>query len=53
MVPLFALLVPNHGISCHALSTIGKCSMSKGALSYFHNVSTYGEEFIEYYPKFS
>jgi hypothetical protein len=48
MASLFALLVPNHGISCHALSIIEKHSMSKGASSCFHNVSTSGEEVIEY-----
>ncbi len=30
------------------LGTIGKRSMSKGALNWFYNVSTYGEEIIEY-----
>jgi hypothetical protein len=27
---------------------VGKPSMSKGAPSWFHNVLTYGEEYIEY-----
>jgi hypothetical protein len=34
--------------SCHALGTIGKPSMGRCALSWFHNVSTYDGEVIEY-----
>ncbi len=34
-------------MSCHAFGVIGKFSMNKGVLSWFHNVSTYSEEVIE------
>ncbi len=32
---------------CHALGGVGKPAMSKGASSWFHNVSNYNEEVIE------
>jgi len=32
---------------CHALGVVGKFSMNKGVLSWFHNVSIYIEEIIE------
>jgi hypothetical protein len=46
---LFVMLrdLPNHGASCHTLGIIGKCSMSRSAYYWFHNVSTYGGEVIE------
>jgi hypothetical protein len=35
--------------SCHSNDgTLGKPLMNRGALSWFHIVSTYGEEVIEY-----
>jgi hypothetical protein len=50
---LFACLphwdLSNYGASCHTLGTIGKPSMSRGALSWFHNGLTYGGEVIEYW----
>jgi hypothetical protein len=40
------LLCPNHGVYCCTLHTIGKRSMSTGALSLFYNVSTNGGFFL-------
>jgi len=37
---------------CHALGGVGKPSMSKGASSWFHNVSNYNGEVIEYVEQF-
>jgi len=34
-------------VSCHAFGVIGKFSMNKSVSSWFHNVSTFSEEFIE------
>jgi hypothetical protein len=39
--------VTNHNAPCLALGTVGKSSMSRDALSGFHDVSTYGGELIE------
>jgi len=36
------LFATNHNTSDHALDTTGTPSMSRGALSWFHNASTYG-----------
>ncbi len=36
-------------VSCHALGIIGKPLMSDSTLTWFHNVSTYGGEVIEYW----
>ncbi len=50
---LFACLphwdLPNYGASCNTLGAIGKSSMSRGALSWFHNGLTYGGQVIEYW----
>jgi hypothetical protein len=40
--------VTNHNDPCLALGTLGKSSMSRDALSWFHDVTTYGGEIIEY-----
>jgi hypothetical protein len=40
--------VTNHNAPCLALGTLGKSSMSRDALSWIHDVSTYGGEIIEY-----
>ncbi len=37
---------------CHALGGVGKPSMTKGASSWFHNVSNYNGEVIEYVEQF-
>jgi hypothetical protein len=34
-------------VSCHVLGVVGKFSMNKGVLNWFHNVSTFNEEVIE------
>jgi hypothetical protein len=39
--------LPNHGAFCYELHIIGKLSMNRDALSWFHNVSTYDGEVIE------
>ncbi len=42
--------LPNKSTSCHLLDdTVGKPLMSTGAPSWFGDVSTYGEEVIEYW----
>jgi hypothetical protein len=53
MYGLFVLFIvsfvfPNHGGSCCNLGTTKKSSMSRGASSWFYNVSTYDGEVIEY-----
>ncbi len=45
--------LPNQGTSCCSFGTIAKPSMSRGAPSLFHNVSTYGGEVIEFWIIFS
>jgi hypothetical protein len=39
--------LPNHGASCYELGFIGKLSINRDALNWFHNVSTYDGEVIE------
>ncbi len=46
-VCLFFSDLPNHGASCYKLGIIGKLSINRDALSWFHNVSTYDGEVIE------
>jgi hypothetical protein len=57
---LFSLFVcrieifPNPSASCHVLGTTGERWMSKGAPSWFHNVSTYdGEKLLNVEQFFS
>jgi hypothetical protein len=38
----------NHHASCHALGIFGKLSMSRGALTWFETVWSYGVESIDY-----
>lgn len=40
--------VTHHNAPCLALGTLGKSSMGRDALSWFHDVSTYGGEIFEY-----
>jgi hypothetical protein len=39
---------PNQGACSPTFGPIGKPLMSEGAMSWFHNVSTYSEKVIEY-----
>jgi hypothetical protein len=47
---LFCLSFSNLNSYCHTLEIeiVGKSLMNRGALSWFHNVSTHGGEVIEY-----
>jgi hypothetical protein len=45
---LFCSSFSNHNSYRHTLEIVGKSLMNRGALSWFHNVSTHGGELIEY-----
>jgi len=56
IVCLFCLSCWNlwhHSTICPILDTIGKSSMNRGVLNWFHNVVTNGGEIIEYWTKIS